>query len=237
MNRFFAVTLFVVALLTASMSTFAQSDSRGEILNQIQSKRAELKDLEAQFLAPSPEDVAAHAEFLKQPDTGIVRLLPRETFDKNILTTRGGGAYYSFTRHTHEYGWGTQIGLEQDTLSTTFAGADLGIIARLGDVPLSAVNSDSAPFKFMSSYEPTSEEPQARIEYQKFATGVKVEGVFYRTHQQAIVNNTYVLRGIHYSDSDVIVALRIVRKDLDDSLTVVWKLLKTYPKPVLARAQ
>ena len=236
MNRLFKAALFVVVLI-ASVNTFAQSESRDAILKQIQAKRAELKDLETRFLAPAPEDVAGQSEILQQPDAGIVRLLPRETFDNNTLTTRGGGAYYSFTRHTHEYGRGTQIGLEQDSLGVVFAGADLGMLARLGDVPLSAVNGENAAVKFLTSYEPTSEEPQARAEYQKFATGVKVGDVLFKTHQQAIVNNTYVLRGIHYSDSDVIVAFRIVRKDLDDSLTVVWKLLKTYPKPVLARGE
>ena len=65
---------------------------------------------------------------------------------------------------------------------------------------------------------------------------MKVDDVLYKTHQPAIVNNTYVLRGIHYSDSDVLVAFRIVRKDLDDSVVILWKLLKKYPKPVLARA-
>jgi hypothetical protein len=44
------------------------------------------------------------------------------------------------------------------------------------------------------------------------------------------------LRGIHYSDSDVLVAFRIVRKELDDSIVILWKVLRKYPKPVLARA-
>ena len=60
--------------------------------------------------------------------------------------------------------------------------------------------------------------------------------MFYKTHLPAIINNTYILRGIHYSDSDVLVAFRVVRKDADDSVIILWKLLKKYPKPELARA-
>lgn len=236
MKRILTVALFVAAIMTCSITALAQSESRDDVLRMIEAKRAELRALEAKFLGGAEEDSAAYKEFLLQPDTGITRLLPREVFDKGTLTTRGGGAYYSFTRRTHEYGWGTQIGLEQDTLKVTFAGADYGMLARLGDLPLSAISLEHSAAKFLASYEAVSEEPQARAEYQRFSNGVKFEDVFFKTYQPAIVNNTYVLRGIHYSDSDVLVAFRIVRKDLDDSIVIVWKVLQKYPKPVLARA-
>lgn len=236
MKRTFTVALFVAAITTWSISALAQSESRDDVLKKIEAKRAELQALEAKFLAASEEDVAAYTEFLQQPDTGIARLLPREVFDKGTLTTRGGGAYYSFTRRTHEYGWGTQIGLERDSLSVSFAGADYGMLARLGDLPLSAISLEHSAAKFLASYEAVSEEPQARAEHLRFSNGVKFEDVLFKTRQPAIVNNTYVLRGIHYSDSDVLVAFRIVGKDLDDSVVILWKLLKKYPKPVLARA-
>jgi len=244
MKRILTAALFSVAINTCAISTFAQSESRDDILRKItatraelESKKSELTALEDKFLAASDEDVAAYAEFLQQPDSGITRLLPRETFDnKNTLTTRGGGAYYSFTRRTHEYGLGTQVGLEQDTLGTSFYGADYGMLARLGNVPLNTLNLDNPAAKFLASYEAVSEEPQARSEYGRFSNGVRVDDVLYKTHQQAIVNNTYVLRAIHYSDSDVLVAFRIVRKELDDSVIILWRVLKKYPKPVLVRA-
>ena len=69
------VAIFAALCVTAS----AQSESRDQVMNQIEAKRAELSALEAKLLAPSDEDQAAYAEFLKQPDTGLVRLLPRET--------------------------------------------------------------------------------------------------------------------------------------------------------------
>jgi hypothetical protein len=237
MKRIFTAALFVIFVMTFSFSISAQTESRDDILKQIQSKRAELENLENTFLGASAADIAANDEFLMQAGTGITRLLPRETFDnKNLLTTRGGGSYYSFTRRTHEYGWGTQIGLEQDTLKVSFAGADYGMLARLGNVPLNTLTLENPAAKFLASYEAVSEEPDARSEYRRFSNGVTVENVLYKTYQPAIVNNTYVLRGIHYSDSDVLVAFRIVRKDLDDSVIILWKVLKRYPKPVLARS-
>src|SRR5262249_6697443 len=95
--------ILVASLLAAicSISVLAQSESRADILKQIETKRAELAKLEDHFLAPSAEDRAANSEVLSQPDTGLIRLLPRETFDDktgktSALTIRGGGAYYSF---------------------------------------------------------------------------------------------------------------------------------------------
>ena len=227
--------LLIACFSVASIRVLAQSGSRDDVLKQIEAKRAELAALETKFFAPSEEDAATYAEFLQQPDTGLIRLLPRETYDNKSLTTRGGGAYYSFTRRTHEYGSGTQIGLEQDTFGVTFAGADYGMLARLGDVPLNAISLENPAAKLLASYEPAVEEPLARSEYMRFANGVKVEATLYKTHQPVIVNSSYVLRGIHYSDSDVLVAFRVVRKDMDDSVIILWKLLKKYPKPVLAR--
>jgi len=230
----------IVALLVGAANAFAQQASRQELLKEIEAKHTELQQLEKQLLAPAEEDVIANAEFLAKPDTGIVRLLPRETYDSSYhpekrMTIHGGGSYYSFTRLTHEYGNGTQIGLEQNQFLVSFAGADYGLLTNLGDVPLETVDLENNAVKFLASYERATEEPQARLEYRRFAAGDKVDGVIYKTRMPVTVNNSYVLRGIHYSDSDILMVFRVVSKDTDESVTILWKLLKKYPKPELAR--
>jgi len=66
-----------------------------------EAQRAELEALEQQFLAPSAADLEIFANLLRQPNTGLIRLLPREKYEsdstqtnKKTLTMRGGGAYY-----------------------------------------------------------------------------------------------------------------------------------------------
>src|SRR6185503_20913533 len=120
MTKIFVATGFVLSL---SLSVLAQTESRADILKKIEAKRAELATLEKQFLSPSEEDRARYAEFLNQPDTGLIRLLPREKFDtatftenNKSITIRGGGAYYSFARLTHEYGYGSDIELAKGKL-------------------------------------------------------------------------------------------------------------------------
>lgn len=241
MSRTFTAIFFIAAVLICSTSALAQSESRDNLLKQIEAKHLELQQIEKEFLAPSSEDFEAYAKFLGQPETGLTRLLPREIYDsakhpEKKMTIEGGGSYFSFTRLTHEYGWGTQIGLEQGQLKTSFAGADYGMIADLGELAWEAWDGEHPAVKFLAAYEAVAHEPQARSEYQRFGAGVNIEGINYKTHLKAVVNNSYVLRGIHYGDSDVLVMFRVVRKDTDGSLIIAWKLLKKFPKPELNRS-
>src|SRR5687768_17440097 len=72
------------------------------------------------LLAPSVQDRADHAAFLKQSDTGLIKLLPREVYDwrtygtEKHLNLKGGGAYYSFFYLSHEYGYGSDIELDHN---------------------------------------------------------------------------------------------------------------------------
>src|SRR5215208_5054783 len=105
MKKISIATAILVALFLAAVSSFAQTQSREDILKQIEAKRAELDSLEKRFLSPSEADKAKYADLLRQPNTGLIRLLPREKFgnnnQRNGLSINGGGAYYSFVRLTH----------------------------------------------------------------------------------------------------------------------------------------
>lgn len=237
-----AAIFAAVALSILCANALGQSASRDDVLREIEIKRAELQKLEKQFLAPSEEDRSAYAEFLRQPDTGLIRLLPREIYEsetykknKKTITMRGGGAYYSFSRLTHEYGFGSDIGLEQGNLKVGFAGADYGMITNLGDVPLEEIALEHPSVNFLSEYRVPTEEPQARLEYRRFATGTAIDDAVYKTRLPVAVNKTYLLRSISYDVSDLLVALRVVRKDPDGSIIIAWRLLKKNPKPELAR--
>lgn len=236
MRHIFTATVFVAILSALSMSAFAQSESRDDMLKQIETKRAELAALEKKFLAPSDEDRTAYAEFVGAHDRGLIRLLPREVYDKDTtLTVRGGGAYYSFTRLTHAYGYGSDISLEQGFLKVGFAGADYGMLINVGDVPLEEVNTEHPSVKFLAAYSAVLEEPQARIEQRRFGGGTSIDGLPYSERERARVKATYVVRSINYSESDVLVAFRVIRKDTDGSLIIAWKMLKEFPIPDLIR--
>jgi hypothetical protein len=200
------------------------------------------------FLSPSAEDRAAFAEFLKQPKTGLIRLLPRSMYDSK-LTIHGGGAYYSFDRITHEYGYGSDIELiplqtnsyvppsiAEYNFRTGFAGANYGFIVTLRDVPLEKITLEHDGVKFLVAYDPPPAAPEAYAEKQRAYDGIEKNGYVYNKEAPAVVNCTYALRSINYDRSDVLVAFRVVRKEIDGSVVILWKRLKQFSRPDLIRA-
>jgi hypothetical protein len=239
MKKFSIATGVLITLLLAAVSSFAQTQSREELLKQIEAKRAEVDALEKRYLSPSEEDQARYADFLHEADTGLIRLLPREKFGFNNqrkgVSVSGGGAYYSFVRLIHDYGQGSDIELSQGVLSSGFAGYDYGIMTNLGDIPLENVSSETAAAQVIAAHTPPTEEPKIRMEQRKWGNGQTVEGASYRSRVPLVVNSTYLLRSIEYDRSDVMVAFRVVRLDSDDSAIILWKLMKKFPTPLATR--
>ena len=235
MKKISIATGALITLLLAAFSSLAQTSSRDDLLKQIEAKRNELAALQKQILEPPEEDRTAYADFLKQPETGLMRILPRETYGQDVVGLRGGGAFYSFTKRHHEYSNTTDISLEQGYLKAGFAGADYGMLTTLGDVPLENVNLETGAAQILASHTPASEEPQARVEQRRMSEGTVINGASFKDRLLLKVNSTYLVRSINYSGSDVLVAFRVVRVDNDNSAVITWKLLKKYPIPYLAR--
>jgi hypothetical protein len=235
---------FLATFLLSSLIGLGQSQSRSDMLKELQAKRAELAVLEKNFLEPGAEDRLRYADFLDQPDTGLIRLLPREKFDtevyknnKQTVAMRGGGAYYSFPRKTHVYGHGSDIELEQGHLKTGFAGADFGMLTDLGDIPLENVGAQTSAVTVFAAYQPPRQEQLARREYQRLAQGAELERLPVKSRVPLTLSSTYLLRSINYLQSDVLVALKVVRIDSDGSAIIAWKLLKSYAKPKFTPAE
>ena len=242
MKKTVAVTAFSLTMALACLSVAAQTQtqSRDDVIKQIEAKRAELAELEKKVIAVADADREEFAAFLTQPQTGVIRLLPREKYDGNAkrgLALRGGGAYYSFAHHTHEYGRGSDISLEQGQLSVGFAGADYGLILNLGDVPLDQVIGDHVATRALLDYTPPPKEGDVRGESRKLWQGIELSGFNFKSRVEAKVSNTYLLRSISIDTSDTLIAFRTVRQDTDGSQILVFKVLKKFPAPKAERTQ
>lgn len=236
LRKLYAPALLFSLTLIFAPSVFAQTDARAQAAAEIESLRAQIKAKEAVLLAPSDEDRETYADFLAQTGTGLIRLLPREKWDGK-LSTRGGGAYYSFTRRTHEYGNGSDLELSQDAFSVGFAGANFGFMTSLGGTPLEAVSNETEAVRFMASYvTPPTESGARKSQAQVITDGLQEGRQVYKHSLPVAVGSTYVLRSINYESSDVLVAFRVVRKDSDGSVVLLWKTLKKFPKPSLERS-
>ncbi|HWP44391.1 MAG TPA: hypothetical protein VNO14_14190 [Blastocatellia bacterium] len=238
MRRFnlLLVILSVSCVVLSSPARTAQSTDRARLLAEIESLREQLKAREQEYLSPAAEDRAAFAEFLASPDTGLIRLLPRpRSKEESKVSIPGGGAYYSFHRKTHEYGYGSDLELQNGYFIVGFAGADYGLLASIGDVPLEAVNLETPGAAFLSSMATPFRLAEAREQQRRSNDGFEQGGIVYKRQVPAVVGNTYLLRSINYDESDILIGFRVVRKDSDGSLILLWKMLRQFPGPTLVR--
>ena len=235
MKKTIAVTTFGLTLIVASLNVAAQTRSREDVIKEIEAKRAEIAALEPQLLSVPDTDREQFAALLSQPQTGIIRLLPRDKYSK-VLTINGGGGFYSFVRATHEYGYGSDISLEQGMLSVGFAGADYGMIFNVGDIPLDKASEHPAA-RALLDYTPPVKEPDIRIQQRQVYNGIEISGINFKNRLSARVSNTYLLRSISFERSDVLIAFRLVREDSDGSFILVFKELKKFPAPDLERTK
>lgn len=310
MNRMMVITGVLATFLLSSLTVLAQTQSR-EDQKALEAKRAEFKK-KAQTLVASEQERAKYSDFLKSPNTGLIRLLPREKYIyeayaeataapvapgsfprketgnlagnnihspisqgaspphgqgtstlpaintdshtnlgdvpqvdstslKNLRKNNGrggardGGAYYSFTRLTHAFGHGSDLSLERGKFSVGFGGADYGFLTNLGDVPLESISLDAPEAKVLAAYTRAKKEPEARLEFRRFAQGAAINGVSVKSSLPMQLNSTYLLRAVNYAHSDVLVAFRVVEIDSDGSPLILWKLLKRYSTPRLVQ--
>lgn len=248
-NRLFSIiALAFLCFLLIHRNVPAQAVDRVQQLQEIVRLISQLKDplygnlfpalykqlveKELAFISPTVEDKTAYPVFLRQPDTGMIRLMPREDFD-GVLYSRGGGAYYSFARLTHLYDFGSDLGLERGSFRVGFAGADFGFLVPLGDLAIENLTVDSPGVQYLATYTPPTTEADARTEYQRSGTGFQVGNFSYRSSVPALVNQTYAVRAVGYSSSDCLIVFRVLRKDTDGSLILLWKRLRWFPTPRL----
>ena len=192
-------------------------------------------------LAPSAQDVAANTAFLQQKDTGLIKLLPREKVDwqphqkPKHVSLRGGGAYYSFFYLSHDNIYGADIVLDHNSLAVDFKEPDYGILTELRDFPLESLSADDARAAFIGTHKPAPSAAAARCEITQFREGIVVNGLAHKLSLPVKVNSTYLLRSINYGRSDLLVGFRVTRQDSDGSVTIAWKLLKQFWRPMFER--
>jgi hypothetical protein len=232
LSHFFSPLLLTVAVCFCSLTGQAQSVDRAQVEREIDALWEQIKSKEPLLFEVPAEDKERQAEFLKQPETGIIRLLPRERYDEK-LKTRGGGAYYSFTRLAHEYGRGSDIELSQNRFSVGFAGYNFGFLIDLNSSPLEEVTLEHPALKFLLDFTPPLVEPEIRALQRQSGQGLQVGEFSYKSYLPAKAGHTYALRSIDYDTSDVLVAFRVLQQDEDGSMVLIWKVLRRFsvPKP------
>ena len=213
----------------------------------------EPNSLEKQLLAPSPEDEQQFAEFLRLPDTGIIKMFPpgrrRVVSIADLASGRrpGFGGYasmYSFTKEKHgnglngyvdpRLGW-AELRLFNGKFVTGFTGESLGVLVALGDFPLETVTPETYGVEGLADIIPPADYFEAASLSRRNRAGFALERFRYGSALPAAVNTTYVLRSTSNKRADLLVGFRVVRLDDNGGLTLIWRKLKVYPKPAWNR--
>lgn len=200
-------------------------------------------------LFPSAEERSRYATFLRQPLTGLARLLPHKTCgtDPRVLDVGnkcleaippvpGGGSFYSFGRGEHEAARLADVWLKEGMFRAGVAGEALGLLTALGDMPLESVTLQSAQAAYLAQFAPPTTLADAQRRYAESNMGFRAQGHAYGSTALVRPNTTYLLRSIIYSSdsdlnrkrkpSDVLVAFRVVNRAEDGSITLLWRELQ-----------
>jgi len=226
--------LFILIIACApAIGYTAQDVSQQATEEKITALRAELSRLVASFLAPPQEITDKYSDFLKLPETGIVKLMPRGLHNNLMDARMEGGAYYSFVRRSHEYGQGNDIQLDaRGLLRVGFAGLDYGFFANLGKGTIESIQpSPDAPAWITGSARKAWDEewnyrPPTDLD------ALRRDAAPSDSHQTLPREGAvYLLRSIAPRQSDILVAFKVERKLNDGSVVIVWRMLSSWDPP------
>jgi hypothetical protein len=215
-----------IILLSVFITVFASTifaQNRQETIEQFNNLKNQAQVLERKILSPDKKDI----ETAMNKNVGVFRILPRETYDNGLFSTRGGGAYYSFYFRIPDYGHGSDLGFEQNYLQTGFNGC--GLMTDFGEVPLGEIKRENVAANSLANYQNAKNSDSCRSDYYlASADGLKLDQTVFRSRLPAVVGHTYLVRSTVFDYYDVLVAFRIERKDADGSLVIFWKQLEQF---------
>ena len=202
----------------------------------------ELTPNERKGLTPVPEDLKTYAEFLRQPASGIFRLLRvKPDYGKVVKADEspgyliGGGAHYSFTKLNHNADKWSDMCWQDEAFVVGIAGQSLGVLTELGDVRLEEIGLESRGVDYLVRLVPAVNAAGAEQQFLRLDSGITANGYGYHLSLPWKLNTTYALRSVNYGRSDMLVAFRAVRQDANDSLIILWKKLKSDKAPSLKK--
>ena len=218
------------------------------------------KELES--VAPDPDLYNTYAEFLRQPNTGLFKLVPDSgcVDDPKVVSALanclaypfpGGGNSYSFRTKNYRLRSLADLTYTQNLFQVTGV-LTQGIFVNLGDGPLEGVSMQTPGMGYLANFRHAKQLDDANAIDKQLAAGVKQDGRVYSLSTPVSVNNTYAIRsvayrgmvpravrGISYNEldfdkrRDVIVAFRVVRMDPVGSISILWKQLTDAESPKL----
>ncbi len=218
----------------------------------------ELPAQEKLLIAVDDKLLEKYSAFLKQPNTGIVKLL---SFQENKLAVNdvrtqsafpnipGSGTYYSFVKRNHIADEWAQIRLYDSVFlpaysemkRTTIAssggaaqsftytsGNEFAVFAELGNMPLENVNLEHPALKFLLDFLPPKDTIELANQRKILRTGIVKDNLRFQGGALSKTDTTYAMRSINYKKTDAVYIFRVINQSNDGSVLLLWKQLKSF---------
>jgi hypothetical protein len=247
--------------VTPSLSESEMTSLRLTVLHRYADPlyRKPTKD-ELQLVAPDPRLYERYREVLMRPNAGLFKLVPDAGCAENskVVTASEVCMKFGFPGAGNSYSFRTKSYRIRNLADLTFSDSHLiitgalthGVLVDLGDVPLESISLQSAGLKYLIEFQPTTGFKAANTVNESLGNGVKLDGFLYTRSLSAVEDNTYALRSIAYRGRvmtavkgvpyneldfdrrrDIVVVFRIVQKDADGSISILWSQLSDQEAP------
>lgn len=239
-------------------------DTNGNLLSEnIQSIYRKPDKEQTKILAPARHLVERYADFLRQSDTGIIKLSADMrcvenagvvvAASENCLQYKmpGAGTAFSFRIESYRIPRLADLVLAKDVLKTDGI-LQHGIMVHLGDIPLEEITTETKGLKYLVDFKPVKTNTEFLKMDNELNKGVKADGFVYRLGFYVTDQATFALRSIAYKGNfyrsvdgvvydefdfdkrkDTLVVFRIIEKDANGNITILWKILSKQNAPGL----
>lgn len=271
MKRFFFFILLVLSGAANLQAQFSRTDSRVEqelvfLQKNVEPLYRKPNRRELKAIEPRRELFTKYAAFLRQPNTGLTKLIDDKGCAQSTkvvvatdaclqYTMPGAGSSFSFRAKTYRIPRLADLTFTDKSFQ---AGGVLlhGIFVNIGNVPLEEVSLETKGLKYLVEFQPEPDYAKGKEIDSQLLQGITSDGFLYRRGLFIVENTTFALRSIAYGGKyfravknltynefdfdkrkDVIVVFRIVEKDEAGNVTILWKELQEKDSPEVKRAQ
>ncbi len=206
------------------------------------------------------EDRKTYRDFLKQSNVGLIKLLPEIKCPENLKEIEinepcavaaifGHGTSFSFRTQNYQFEEISDIKITQGNFVANGLNT-LGLMASLGGVELNSVVVEDENIVALNKFIPASKLDEILVQESQINKGLKLGNLTFSKSLLITEKTTYILRSVAYRGTvgktasvllqndkreDILIAFRVVRKENDGSVTLLWKKLQSKTAPKLIK--
>ncbi len=223
---------FSILLFIFSVAIFAQEQSRREKIEEMRNLDSKIEQMQKQLDQMQERQDEISNEILSVSDEDkaeadkigatAVRLFPDKSID-DLIENNTGGSIYVFDQVARFY-FAPRIEYKNGTLEFVKEEKNLGFIANIGRTQFELIDEQNREVIALAKYQPPTEVKDAKSEYIS-------SNLTFKYKVSVSVGNIFLARVVRYGEGDAIFAIKVQRKDTDESIILFIKEIQTFEPP------